>query len=206
MFARKLLDSQWVAGNGLFGGESVTIWALPEDYFYLAGRKDDIEALIDQVTRGTYLSCEVLSVMRPVPEAEDNWKSLLSEFLSDDTQMDTIFDEAIESDDYTNIVSRVKHACDRFRDVSSTLDDKRDAVRELADVLEFLRDEDKVHLVSKDEAALFELANKYAIRHHRQDQRPNYPKDIWIPWMFYFFLATVLAWMRLIRREEQGSE
>jgi len=62
-------------------------------------------------------------------------------------------------------------------------------VRDLVDVLEFHRAEVKKHL-SKDESDLFNVANNFALRHHRQGQKDDYD-DAWLGWLFYLYLATV---------------
>ena len=67
---------------------------------------------------------------------------------------------------------------------SSNLDDRRDAVRGLADVLEYLRPQLKDVLHSKDEGDLFNIAaNNFAIRHHNDRQRGNYDPNIWTSWV-----------------------
>ena len=66
-------------------------------------------------------------------------------------------------------------------------------MRELADVLEFLRPQIKQSMMSADESALFNLANNFAIRHHKREQRGDYDKRIWLLWAFYVYLATIQA-------------
>jgi hypothetical protein len=62
-----------------------------------------------------------------------------------------------------SVLERVQSAGDRFRRYGSTADDRRQAVRDLADVLEFLRPQIKTALLKKDESALFEIMNNFAI-------------------------------------------
>lgn len=78
--------------------------------------------------------------------------------------------------------------------------DRRDAVRDLADVLESLRSEAKTVLTKRDEADLFNLANNFGIRHFNAQQKMEYDQDIWLSWMFYYYLATIHAVTRLIER------
>jgi len=68
--------------------------------------------------------------------------------------------------DPDNVEIRVEAAILKFRRRGNSLDDKRDAVRDLADVLEFLRPKLKDAFDSQDERDLFNIANNYAIRHH----------------------------------------
>ncbi|MGY2486212.1 hypothetical protein [Cupriavidus sp. CP313] len=83
------------------------------------------------------------------------------------------------------------------------MSERRDAVRDLADVLEFLRGEAKAVLLSKDEADLFNLANNFGIRHHNKEQKTDYDASIWLSWAFYYYLATIHACVRLIERSKQ---
>ena len=90
--------------------------------------------------------------------------------------------------DQTNVEGRVELAINKFRRRQSTIDERRDAIRDLADVLEFLRPNVKQVLSSKDESDLFNIANNFGIRHHNPDQKNNYDKAIWFSWMFYYYL------------------
>ena len=101
-----------------------------------------------------------------------------------------------------NIQGRVQSAITKFRQRQSTPDDRRDAVRDLADVLEYLRPEAKKVLAKKDESALFDIANNFGIRHHNPAQQTDYDPAIWLSWMFYFYLATIHAVVRLIARNK----
>lgn len=104
------------------------------------------------------------------------------------------------------IVSRITRAAGQFRKPGSTLEDRHEAVRNLADVLEYLRPEAKTALLSKDESDLFELANNFGIRHHKQNQKTEYEPAIWLSWMFYYYLATIHALLRLIERPKPEME
>jgi hypothetical protein len=66
----------------------------------------------------------------------------------------------------------------------------------LADLLEFYRDEAKAHLKGS-EGDLFNIANKFAIRHHNKNQQDDYD-DRWLTWMFYTYLATVRLVLDLV--------
>jgi hypothetical protein len=106
----------------------------------------------------------------------------------------------LPSADPQNIDDRVKTAVAKYLRRASTREDRRDAVRGLADVLEYLRPQLKEVLHSEDEGALFNIANNFAIRHHNDRQRSNYDPNIWTSWMFYFYLATIHAAQRMIQR------
>ena len=88
----------------------------------------------------------------------------------------------------------------------SKTSDKRNAVRDLADVLERMRPEAKMVLTSQDEQDLFNLANNFGIRHDRTGQKIAYDEDIWLIWMFYHYLASIHACARLIERAKLTRE
>ena len=106
----------------------------------------------------------------------------------------------LPSGDIAHVNARVEAAVLKFRRRSSTGPERRDAVRDLADVLEFLRDEAKKVLKSDDERDLFNLANNFGIRHHNKGQKTDYDLGIWLSWTFYYYLATIHACVRLIEK------
>jgi hypothetical protein len=97
-----------------------------------------------------------------------------------------------------NVLSRVTAATLQYRRHGATIDDRRQAVRDLADVLEYLRPKVKALLTSADEKDLFNIANNFGIRHHNEKQRTAYDTSIWLSWMFYFYLATIHVVLRKI--------
>lgn len=113
-----------------------------------------------------------------------------------------IFDADLPSKD-GNIVSRVSAATLRYRRHGSTLDDRRQAVRDLSDVLEYLRPQVKTLLTSADEKDLFNIANNFGVRHHNDKQRTAYDASIWLSWMFYFYLSTIHVVLRKIGHQTQ---
>lgn len=115
-----------------------------------------------------------------------------------------LLEEELPEYDSENVESRVKAAIRRFRDRHSSLDDRREAVRELADVLEFLRPNLEGVITSKDEGDLFNLANNFGIRHHKLAQKTDYDKPVWYTWMFNYYLATIHAVLRLIAERKEG--
>ena len=76
-----------------------------------------------------------------------------------------------------------------------------EAIRELADVLEFIRPAIKEHLNKKDENDIFNIANNFGIRHHNKDQQTEYDKAIWYSWIFYYYLATLHAVLRMTNKK-----
>lgn len=88
---------------------------------------------------------------------------------------------------------RVEHAIALFRGRHATREVKRDAVRSLGDVLENRRPEVGKHLGSKDEDALFQILNKFDIRHLNKSAQTEYGDDF-LEWVFWTLLAS-LAFM-----------
>lgn len=113
-----------------------------------------------------------------------------------------IFDADIPSTD-SNISGRINAAVLRYRRHGSTIDDRRQAVRDLSDVLEYLRPKVKSLLTSADEKDLFNLANNFGIRHHNDQQKTTYDASLWLSWMFYFYLATIHV---LLRKQQHGEK
>jgi len=108
-----------------------------------------------------------------------------------------IFDADLPTSD-KNVLSRVTAATLQYRRHGSTTEDRRQAVRDLADVLEYLRPKVKALLTNADEKDLFNIANNFGVRHHNDKQRTAYDTSIWLSWMFYFYLSTIHVVLRKI--------
>ena len=132
--------------------------------------------------------------------------SPVGEILSRDRGYETLLDAKMPpSTDAMNVAARVEEAVRKFRRHHASRTDKREAVRLLADVLEYRRPELKQILTSKDEADLFNIANNFGIRHHTSKQKTNYDHDVWLRWMFYFYLSTVHAAERLLNKGKPAA-
>lgn len=94
----------------------------------------------------------------------------------------------------------VRHAVALFRDRAATRETRRSAVYALVRILEDRRDLLKTELLSKDESALFTIANQFDVRHRRADQHPDYD-DAYLDWVFWWYLGTVELTDRLIARQ-----
>jgi hypothetical protein len=116
--------------------------------------------------------------------------------------LDNLMDNEFSEIDPENIENRINSAKLKFRRYRSSQEERRDAVRNLADILEFLKPKLKLVLTQKDESDLFNIANNFGIRHHNDQQRTNYDKSIWYEWMFYYYLATIRATLKLIKRDK----
>ena len=100
-----------------------------------------------------------------------------------------------------NTATRVHHAIASFRRREATAEDKRSALVTLAGILEERRQLIKAELGSADEGALFNIANKFAIRHRNKDEQGNYD-PAFLDWIFWWYLGTVELTDRIIRRQE----
>ena len=96
--------------------------------------------------------------------------------------------------------AEVEHAIGLFRSRSGTREDKRSAAVALARVLEHRRDLIKAAFLSKDEGALFDIANRYDLRHRDARQHADYD-DFYLDWVFWWYLATVELTDRLLARQ-----
>jgi len=108
-----------------------------------------------------------------------------------------IFEADIPSTD-KSVTERMDSSIRQYRRHGSTLDDRRQAVRDLADILEYLRPKVKSILTNKDEKDLFNIANNFGVRHHNEKQKTNYDTALWLSWMFYYYLATIHVLLRKI--------
>lgn len=117
--------------------------------------------------------------------------------ISDEARTDLSVRMTKRSDPST--ADRVRQAIAIYRARGATRDDKRTAVRELADVLEYRRDLLKDHLAKRDEADLFQIANQFAIRHYKVHQQQDYDAAF-LDWLFWWYLATVDLTDHLIAR------
>lgn len=99
--------------------------------------------------------------------------------------------------------NEIPHAVSLFRSRGSSRETKRSAILSLAGILERDRDLVKELLQSKDEGALFEIANKFDLRHRKPGQREDY--DIaFLDWIFYWYLATAHL-VQQVKRDRRRS-
>jgi hypothetical protein len=119
-----------------------------------------------------------------------------------------ILDAEIIPYDERNVDSKVRSAITKWRNRHLALNEKKEAIRELADVFEWLKKTKGLTTVldGKDESAIFDLANNFAIRHHNPKQKTNYDRKIWYAWIFHFYLATYHAAVRLLIKHEKTKK
>lgn len=204
--------------SGLFPLESDKLYS-EEDVF------DLIEFLFDHVSKplaGTFHSwgnCGWHYTTFEKPAGQEEFRTAVNRFLVDyqggwelsasgeilskaDPGMENLFSVTLPDVDKTHVNGRVEEAIKKFRRHKSSISERKDAVRDLADVLEYLRPLLKTVLAKQDEADLFNIANNFSVRHHNQLQKTEYDQPIWLSWMFYFYLSTIHAAVRLIQKQE----
>jgi len=110
--------------------------------------------------------------------------------------------------DEENVDSKVREAIRKWRNRHLDFAEKKAALRELADVFEWLKKTKRLQQVldRKDESALFDIANNFAIRHHNPKQKRDYDTTIWYAWMFHFYLATYHAVIRMLVRSDERKK
>lgn len=110
--------------------------------------------------------------------------------------------EPVPDDIPAPLADPLRHAIEQYRRRGATEQDKRTAVLHLAGVLEPLRGDIDEYLMPKDERDLFEIVNRFSIRHNKPNQQRNYDTEIWLDWMFYVNVATARALISVLDRQE----
>ncbi len=123
-----------------------------------------------------------------------------------DAELPILLDAAIPSHPDKWVNERIANAKARFRKPGAPLEDRLAALKELADVLEAIRDDCKRLLDSSDEGELFKIANTFAIRHLRSGEKKDYDRDIWYTWIFCAYLSTIQLVLRLLDRERGARD
>lgn len=98
---------------------------------------------------------------------------------------------------------RISHAIAVYRRGTSSWEDRRNAVRDLVDVLEFLRPSAKKALAKPDEQALFRIANQFWVRHNDHKQKTEYDQPTWLAWKFYLYLSSIHLVLRLKEKADR---
>ncbi|GAA3537417.1 hypothetical protein AFL01nite_12120 [Aeromicrobium flavum] len=98
--------------------------------------------------------------------------------------------------------AEVRHAIAQFRARGASRLDKRAACVSLSGVLERRRQHLKDNLLKKDEGALFQIANEFAIRHQRADQKADYADD-YLDWVFWVYLSTIELTDRIVESQRK---
>ena len=96
---------------------------------------------------------------------------------STDKGFENLLETAVPFND-DDLESRMTHAISLFRSGHSSVEQRRDALRNLGDILEKLRSEASQVLTEKDESDIFHLLNQFGIRHHNLNQKTDYDQPI----------------------------
>lgn len=145
-----------------------------------------INRLLDGTTLGLHLADDGDDAGRMVRTTPSEITALVNDVLSG-----TAFD----------LHKDVTHAVALFRSRGGTREDRRSAIVALAGILERRRPDLHTHLSRKDEAALFEIANSYDLRHRNATQLSDYG-DEFLERIFYWYLATVRLCDQLTQRAQ----
>jgi len=97
------------------------------------------------------------------------------------------------------------HAVSLFRARTAGVPEKRSAIVTLAGLLEQRRKGVlEVELTKRDSGALFDIANRFDLRHRRADQRTDYD-PAFLDWIFWWYLATIELTDQLLTRRDDGA-
>ncbi len=105
-------------------------------------------------------------------------------------ELEVLVNNEISTDKEKEVDERIKDATNKYLKFDSTISDKKDAVRTLGDVLEYLR-EHKIILEGQDNKDLFNILNNFDLRHHNKIQHFEYDKEVWYEYFFYTFLSSI---------------
>ena len=122
---------------------------------------------------------------------------------SDDiTNTLVVSDELIADDE--NITDIIKHSKVKYFSSSSSIQDKRDAIKALADCLEHYRWKIKDdYFVKKDEGDLFDIANNYWLRHLKKNkQKLEYDQRIFYDWIYLTYYNSLKLIIKLLNRNK----
>ncbi|MCC8251604.1 hypothetical protein [Saccharothrix luteola] len=97
------------------------------------------------------------------------------------------------------VTDQLRHAIALFRARGADKHQKRSAVVVLCNVLEERRKLIRDELLGKDEDALFQIANKFNLRHQNEAQRADYD-PAFLDWIFWWYLATIELTDRIAAR------
>jgi hypothetical protein len=98
---------------------------------------------------------------------------------------------------------RITSAIEKYQRRGASRSDRKDAVRDLGDVLELYRNETK-SILGKTEGDLFNVLNNFGIRHHNANQKVDYDA-IFLAAQFYHFLNMIHVLAHILKRQQNGS-
>lgn len=124
----------------------------------------------------------------------------------EDPGLDNLLNAGIPKTTDEDVRGKILFAIEKYQKSRSSIEERRVAIRELADVFENLRNHAKVLFAKQDETDLFNLLNNFAVRHDNRVQKKDYDQDVWYSWIFYHLLAGIHTLLRLIEKKRLESE
>jgi len=134
-----------------------------------------------------------------------------------DSNAEELINTVIETNATDNIDSLIIRAKSKFTKINSTIEDKKDAIKDLGDVLERIRDviynellpNEKIlfnTIINKSENLSFEFLNNYNIRHNNLRQKNLVDKEIFYKYMFYEILNLIIMKIELKQLQDSNYE
>ncbi|MGM0835424.1 MAG: hypothetical protein ACQEV7_04660 [Bacillota bacterium] len=114
----------------------------------------------------------------------------------------TINENIVDDANNSNEVEKAKAL---FLHHKSSETDRRNALLILGRVIEVNRKELKTEFMAKDESELFELLNRYNVRHSDLSQKKDYPTEIYFDWMFYNLLSAIDAFYKIKNVQKESN-
>ena len=149
----------------------------PSDYDHASGQalyRWEINQLLDQSSLGLHLADSGDDIGRMVRTLPSEVEKLVDELGDINTTNDP----------------HVLHAIALYRTREATREDKKAAVVELGSFIEQHREAFANNVTKAAADPLFELLNKFALRHRNAKQIDGYPDEV-LDWAFHWALATV---------------
>jgi len=138
----------------------------------------------------------------PLRLADDGEDAGLLVTVTNDARTDLLQTMTTRTDPTTR--DEVRHAISLFRSRGATREDKRLACFELGRVLEARRRLLQANVFSGDEDDLFQIANRFDVRHASERQKADY-NPLFLDWVFWWFLATIELTDRLLSEQSGKS-
>jgi hypothetical protein len=103
-----------------------------------------------------------------------------------------------------DILERMRSASESFYRFDSDMETKKKAICSLADILESFREPLKQTLSQEYEInqnehdkLIFEIVNRFNIRHDKADQLTGYSRDIWYEWAMQYYTSVIIVNLNL---------
>ncbi|MFJ9776904.1 hypothetical protein ACIRVF_37675 [Kitasatospora sp. NPDC101157] len=133
---------------------------------------------------------------RLADEGEDQGRLVA---VTDDARADLVHRALTAAD--PDIQQRTAHAIALYRGRGAAVEEKRSAIIALAGILEERRDLIRAELGKPDDGVLFQIANRFEIRHRDASQQEDYD-PAFLDWIFWWYLATVELTTTLVQRQQ----